>query len=102
MPTTFTCIDATVDGKKVGGDSGLFLMIHNDDDERTCYQLLLDYLKDKGHGDASDALPEGSTVVIRCVKMVDARLHGRRNATDVGHVQDYNVFFVVYGYPRDH
>ena len=34
MPTTFICIDATVDGKKVGGGRGLFLTIDNDD-ERT-------------------------------------------------------------------
>jgi hypothetical protein len=90
MPTTFICIDATVDGKKVDGDSGLFLTI-DDNDERTCYQLLLDYFKDKGHGDANDALPGDSTVVLRCVKMVDARLHGGRPATDVGHVQDCTV-----------
>jgi len=90
MPTTFICIDATVDGKKVGGDSGLFLNI-DDTDERTCYQVLLDFLKDKGLGDANVALPEGSTVVLRCVKMVE-RLHGGRPATDVGHIQDCTVF----------
>jgi hypothetical protein len=88
MPPTFICVKATVDGKKVGGDSGMFMTI-DDNDERTCRDLLNAFLQDKGYG---DALPEGSTVVLRCVKMNDARLHGGRPAADVGLVQDCTVF----------
>jgi len=88
MPPTFICVKATVDGKKVGGDNGMFMTI-DDNDERTCRDLLNAFLQDKGYG---DALPEGSTVVLRCVKMNDARLHGGRPAVDVGLVQDCTVF----------
>jgi hypothetical protein len=91
MPPTFISVDATIDGKKVGGESGMFVSI-DDTDERTCRELLLAFLKDKGHGDASIALPEGSTIVLRCVKMNDVRLHGGRPAADVGLIQDCTVF----------
>jgi hypothetical protein len=43
MPPTFICVDATVDGKKVGGDSGMFMTI-DDTDERTCRELLVAFL----------------------------------------------------------
>ena len=59
MPPTCIYVDATIDGKKVGGESGMFVSI-DDTDERTCYQLLLDFLKDKGLGDANVALSEGT------------------------------------------
>jgi hypothetical protein len=67
MPPTFSCVDATVDGKKVGGENGMFLTI-DDTDGRTCQKFLLAFLKDKGLGDASVTLPPGSTVVLRCEK----------------------------------
>ncbi len=73
MPPTFICVDATIDGKKVGGDSGVFMLI-GDADERTCREILLAFLHGNGYGDANDVLPEGSTIVLRCVKMNDARL----------------------------
>ena len=56
MPPTFICVDATVDGRKVGGDHGVFQAI-DDRDERTCHQLLLAFLKNKGLGDVHVALP---------------------------------------------
>ncbi len=91
MPAAFICVDAIVDGEKVGGDTGMFMTI-NDKDERTCHELLCAFLKDKGLGDANVALPCGSTVVLRCVKMCDARLHGGRHASDVGLIQDCTLF----------
>jgi hypothetical protein len=91
MPTTFISVDATVDGKKVGGDNGMFMAIE-ENDERTCMGLLTDFLKDKGLGDANIALPPGSNVALRCIKMIDARLHGGRPASDVGLRQDCTVF----------
>ena len=95
MPATFICVDASVDGKKVGGDNGMFMTI-DDTDERTCHQLLCDFLKDKGLGDANVALPDGSIVVLRCVKMCDARLHGGRLASDVGLIQDRCIVFLSF------
>ncbi len=84
MPPTFICVDATVDGKKVGGENGVFQTI-DDTDEMTCHQLLIAFLKDKGLGD----LLEGDIVVLRRVKMCDARLYGGRHAADIGLIQDY-------------
>ena len=55
MPPTFTCVDATVDGRKFGGDHGVFQII-DDTDERTYHQLHLAFLKDKGLGEADVAL----------------------------------------------
>ena len=83
MPPAFICVDATIEGKKVGGESGMSVSI-DDTDERTCRELLLAFLKDKVHGDASVALPACSTIVLRCVKMSDVRLHGGRHVADVG------------------
>jgi hypothetical protein len=91
MPATFICVDAIVEGKKVGGDNGMFITI-DDTDERTCHHLLRAFLRDKGLGDANVALPDGSTVVLRCVKMCDSRLHGGRPSSDVGIIQDCIVF----------
>ncbi len=90
MPTSFICDDATVDGRKVGGDNGMFMTVE-DNDERTCHGLLLDFFKVKGLGDANAALPLGSDVFLRCIKMIDARLHGGRPASDGGLSQDCTV-----------
>ena len=65
MPAAFIFVDAIVDGKKVGGDNGMFMTI-DDTDERTCQWLLCAFLKDKGPGDANDALLYGSTVTSLC------------------------------------
>ena len=92
MLTNFICVDVTIDGKKVGGGNGMFITIE-DTDERTCRQFLFAFLKDKGLGATNVALPYGSTVLLRCVKMCDARLHGVRSASDVGIVKDCIVFF---------
>ena len=82
MPPTFICVDATVDGKKVGGDSGVFMLI-DDMDKRTCREVLLAFLHGKGYGDVNNVLPGDSTIILRCVKMNDARLHGGCPAADV-------------------
>jgi hypothetical protein len=87
MPPTIICVDATIDGKKVGGEKGVFQTI-DDTDEMTCHQLLITFLKDKGLG----YLPKGSIVVLRCVKMCDARLRGGRLAADIGLIEDCTVF----------
>ena len=50
MPPRIICVDATVDGKKVGGEYGVFQTI-DDTDERTCHQPLLAFLRDKWLGD---------------------------------------------------
>ena len=92
MLPTFICVDATVDGRKVGGDHGVFKTIA-DADKRTCHQLLLAFLKDNGLGDAHVALPKGSTVVLHYVKMCDARLYGGHPTADIGLIQDCFVFF---------
>jgi hypothetical protein len=91
MPATCICVDAIVDGKKVGGDNGIFITI-DDTDERTCHQHLCVGLNDKGLGNANVALHDCSTVFLRCVMMCDARLHGGRPPSDVGYIQDCNVF----------
>ena len=103
MPTTLISVDATVDGKKVGGGNGSYgtFMTIEDTDERTWQGLLLDFLKDKGLGDANNGLPSGSNVFLRCIKMIYARLCSGRSASDVGLSQDCTLFFVVSGSPRD-
>jgi hypothetical protein len=67
MPPVFISVEAIMDGKKVGGENGMFVSI-DDTDERTCPELLLAFLKDKGHGDASVALPEGSTMFFHALR----------------------------------
>jgi hypothetical protein len=95
MPPRIICVDGTVDGKKAGSDNGMFLTI-GDTDERTYHELLLAFLKNKSLGNASVALLSGSIVVLRCVEMMDARLHGGRPSADVGLIQDGTVFLSFY------
>ena len=75
-------------GRKSVVTVGCFMTI-DDNDERTCKEFIIAFLQDKGYG---DALPEGSTIVLRCVKMNDARLHGGRPTVDVDRVKDCTVF----------
>ena len=77
LPTTFSYVDATVDDEKVTGDNGMFIFI-DDTDERTCLQIRIAFLKDKGLADANVIFPEGYIVGLCCVKMNDACLHGGR------------------------
>ena len=97
MPARFIFVDVIVDGKKVGGDNGIMFMTIDDTDERMCHQLLCAFLKDKGLGDANVALPDDSNVVLRCVKMCDARLHGGRPVSDVGLISRLHCALVVSG-----
>ena len=68
MPTSFICVDATVDGRKVGDHNGMFMTVE-DNDEVTCEGLLLDFLKVKGIGDANVALLPGSNVRLNSVQL---------------------------------
>ena len=43
MPPTFFCVDVSIDGKKVGGDAGMFMHIDNDD-SRTYKDLMNTFL----------------------------------------------------------
>ena len=77
---------------------GMFLSIHSIDDTdiRTYREILFAFLQLRVHGNANAALiPEGSTIVLRCVKMIlstNDRLHGGRLAADVGLIKDRTVF----------
>ncbi len=57
LPTTFSCVDITVDGNKVGGESATCMTI-DDDDERACQGQILVFVKEKGLGDENFALPQ--------------------------------------------
>ncbi len=70
-------------------------MTIDDTDERTCHHLMRAFLKDKGLGDVKVALLDGFTVVLRCVKMCDARLHGGRLASGRRHYSRLQCVLVV-------
>jgi len=56
MPQIFICVDVSIDGKKVGGGAGMFTQIDNDD-SRTCRDLMNTFLQAKATNDVEAVLP---------------------------------------------
>jgi hypothetical protein len=57
MPQTFICLDVSIKRKKVGGGAGMFMQIDNED-SRTCRDLMNMFLQAKATNDVEAVLHE--------------------------------------------